>query len=103
MFEISNSVRKTPLLAAVGPLQFDLVQYRLEAEYGAVSRIEKAPWTMARWVNGGLADNAKPSLPHGVELAHDRQGMDVVLFPGEWHMRYFSEQNKEIELMEYAS
>jgi peptide chain release factor 3 len=103
MFEIVNSVRKTPLLAAVGPLQFDLVQYRLEAEYGAVSRMEKAPWTLARWVVGGIKEGLVPSLPHGVELARDRHGMDVILFPGDWHVNYFCEQNKNIELAEYAA
>jgi peptide chain release factor 3 len=103
MFEISNSARKTPLLAAVGPLQFDLVQYRLEAEYGAVSRMEKAPWTIARWFSNGIKPDTEIKLPHGTELAKDRQGGDVLLFPGDWHLRYFGEQNKDIALTEYAS
>ena len=33
-----------PVLAAVGPLQFGVVQFRLESEYNAVSRLEPAPW-----------------------------------------------------------
>ena len=41
---------KTPLLAAVGPLQFEVVQYRLESEYGAESRLEATPWTVVRWL-----------------------------------------------------
>ena len=38
------------LLAAVGPLQFEVVQYRLKSEYGAESRLEAAPWTLMRWI-----------------------------------------------------
>jgi len=30
---LRNSSIKTPLLAAVGPLQFEVVQFRLESEY----------------------------------------------------------------------
>jgi D-sedoheptulose 7-phosphate isomerase len=37
------------VLAAVGPLQFEVVQFRLEIEYGAASRLESAPWTVVRW------------------------------------------------------
>ena len=35
-----GSLQNTRLLAAVGPLQFEVVQYRLENEYGAESRLE---------------------------------------------------------------
>ena len=34
------------LLAAVGPLQFEVVQYRLKSEYGAESRLSETPWTL---------------------------------------------------------
>jgi peptide chain release factor 3 len=38
------------LLAAVGPLQFEVVQYRLKSEYNAESRLEATPWTLLRWI-----------------------------------------------------
>jgi peptide chain release factor 3 len=47
---LRNSSIKTPLLAAVGPLQFEVVQFRLESEYGAESRLEAAPWNVVRWL-----------------------------------------------------
>ena len=34
----------------LGPLQFEVVQFRLESEYGAASRLESAPWTVVRWL-----------------------------------------------------
>ncbi|MDQ3815939.1 MAG: peptide chain release factor 3, partial [Armatimonadota bacterium] len=48
-FEMENSLHKVPLLAAVGPLQFEVVQYRLESEYGAEARFEATPYITARW------------------------------------------------------
>jgi len=47
---LQDSATKVPLLAAVGPLQFEVVQYRLQSEYGAESRLEPAPWTVVRWL-----------------------------------------------------
>ncbi|MDE2509823.1 MAG: peptide chain release factor 3, partial [Elusimicrobia bacterium] len=41
---------KTTLLAAVGPLQFEVAQFRLLSEYGVDSRLEPMPWTIARWI-----------------------------------------------------
>ena len=38
VFNLRDAVTKVPLLAAVGPLQFEVVQYRLQSEYGAESR-----------------------------------------------------------------
>ena len=43
-FLTTNAVQRVPLLGAVGPLQFEVVQFRLESEYGAESRLESAPW-----------------------------------------------------------
>src|SRR2546422_4193610 len=37
---LRDAATKVPLLAAVGPLQFEVVQFRLESEYGAASRLE---------------------------------------------------------------
>lgn len=100
LFEINSAHQKTLVLAAVGPLQFDLVQYRLEAEYGAVSRIEKAPWTIAKWIADGSPAITDISLPTDTTLAKDRDGRDVILCKGEWHLRYLLENNKELKLID---
>ncbi len=39
----------TTLLAAVGPLQFEVAQFRMQSEYGVESRLEPMPWTLARF------------------------------------------------------
>ena len=50
VLQVKDSNRREPLLGAVGPLQFDVVQYRLKTEYGAESRLESANWELARWI-----------------------------------------------------
>lgn len=104
LFEIPSSHQKIPLLAAVGPLQFDLVKYRLEAEYGAQSRIEAAPWTMARWIQTDKPlEESEMHIPMGAQLALDGAGQQVLLFPSDWHLQFFTEHNKNIGLSEYQN
>jgi peptide chain release factor 3 len=88
-------------LGAVGPLQFDLVRYRLESEYGAASRIENTDWTMVRRISGGAGgeiDEKSLHIPMGAQSAADSGGGRVVLFPSDWHLRFFEEHNKGVEL-----
>ena len=48
------------VLGALGQLQFEVVKYRLEAEYGVEVRVEAVPWVLARWP--GRADGAPVDL-----------------------------------------
>ncbi|MHB9023820.1 MAG: peptide chain release factor 3 [Armatimonadota bacterium] len=88
------------LLAAVGPLQFEIVQYRLESEYGAPSRIESAPWTLVRWYRSRDGQAAALKLPSSTVEAEDRFGQRVLLFQNEWKRRCFAEDHPHILLSE---
>ncbi len=88
-----------PLLGAVGPLQFEVLQHRLENEYAAESRIEQADWSIARWLKpktgDPLAPDARPSLSLGTTLARDSNGWLVALLPSEWAMKTFVDKNED--------
>ncbi len=99
VFHLNDSIIKVPLLAAVGPLQFEVVQYRLETEYNAESRLETATWSIARWLAPDT-DLDSVKLPTGVKLATDASGLPVVLFPSAWTLKYFAETNAGIALFE---
>ncbi len=102
-FELPRRVQKTVLLGAVGPLQFEIVQYRLASEYGAESRIEPAPWTLARWFAdpAQAEDETAWSLPTGCEFALGPRGEPVLLFPTSWAERYFRERHPDVRLREH--
>ncbi|HKW29276.1 MAG TPA: peptide chain release factor 3 [Verrucomicrobiae bacterium] len=97
---LRNSSVKTPLLAAVGPLQFEVVQFRLENEYGAVSRLEAAPWTVVRWLPVEMKEDDLDtlSLPTGSRIAYDVGKNAVVLFPNDWSAHYFAKTNEHVLL-----
>ena len=48
-------------MAAVGQLQFDVVQHRMQAEYGVETLMEPLSYSIARWAEGGweAVDKAK--------------------------------------------
>jgi peptide chain release factor 3 len=95
-FELPDSVQRVPLLGAVGPLQFEVMQYRLETEYSADCRVESAPWQFARWplVDGApLTERPELLLPSGCAMAKDASGFWVVLLPSSWTIGYLEEKN----------
>jgi peptide chain release factor 3 len=106
-FDQPDALVKVPLLGAVGPLQFDVLQHRLESEYGVKSRMETAPWTQIRWVrekgsgtSGKRGVISKPigQLPSGAAWAQDVFGQWVVLLPSAWTAKYFTEDNTSLEV-----
>ena len=99
LFTFPDAVQKIPLLAAVGPLQFEVVQYRLQSEYGAESRLENAPWECAKWLPAGT-DAKALRLPTDVRLAEDSSGRPALLFPNTWTQRYFGEINAGVALLD---
>ena len=75
------------------------MQYRLESEYGAPSRLEMAPWEAFRWLSPDT-DTGTVKLPTGCRLAFDSAGQSGILFPNAWTQRYFAEQNLGVTLLE---
>jgi peptide chain release factor 3 len=100
VLHLRDAAARVPLLAAVGPLQFEVVQFRLESEYGAPSRLESAPWTVVRWLSPELKDPELDalSLPTGSRLAYDMERHPVVLFATEWAANYFAQTNPKATL-----
>jgi peptide chain release factor 3 len=96
-FTMKDASQRVPLLGAVGPLQFEVVQYRMQTEYGAESRLEQGPWKILRWVvSENPVDGAQ--LPTGARLAFDAAGKPVILFQEQWSCDYFAERNPSIRL-----
>jgi peptide chain release factor 3 len=97
VLQVKDSFSRIPLLAAVGPLQFEVVQYRLKSEYGADSRLEPATWEILRWLSPDVPlEKAEAALPSGAKIAYDTQNQPTILFPTEWAMNYFLRQNPNI-------
>jgi len=100
-FALKDSIQNVPLLGAVGVLQFEVLQYRLENEYGAASRLEPSSWKIIRWVDPEDADHETlrdNKLPTGCRQATDALGRTVLLFNADWELKYFVERNPKLRL-----
>ena len=73
---------QNPVLAAVGPMQFEVVTARMEAEYRAPVRLEPLSYTLARGTDAEGAE-ALASV-RGVEVLERSDGTFLALFPDAW-------------------
>ena len=76
-----------PVIGAVGMLQFDVMLFRLENEYGAPCRIEKLPYRYPRWVTGPEAAIERASRGSGRMRLYDAKGMALLGFDEPWTVR----------------
>lgn len=89
-----------PILAAVGELQFDVVRYRLKAEYDASTSIEWLPHKLARWVVGKASAVKQIRLPYSGAMVLDQDGRRVVLLGSKWDLEYCVEKNPDLQFLE---
>jgi peptide chain release factor 3 len=98
IFQDANQMSSNPILAAVGALQFEVVQYRLESEYDVDTTLEPLPYTIARWVVGGWDVLDKDSRWGDNTVVMDLLEEPVILFKSDWTFKRFQEKFPDIEL-----
>jgi peptide chain release factor 3 len=88
-----------PLIAAVGPLQFDVILFRLEDEYKVPSVLERLPYKYGSWVEG---DPERFQLPTTSMLATDGYGRFIMLYGQEWEKQRAAELNPDHRLRDFV-
>ena len=94
------------ILAAVGQLQFEVVQARLKSEYNVDSDLEPIGYTLARWADGGwdAVDKADADGKlFGIMIVQDRWGRPVLLFRNDWKAASVAEEEKYLELKAWSA
>jgi peptide chain release factor 3 len=75
------------VVGVVGALQLDVLQARLQAEYGLATRLDGAPYEAARWLDGERADLDRFRDRNGSALALDHDGIPVFMARNAWDLR----------------
>ena len=88
----TDAGRRDPILAVVGILQFEVVQARLESEYGVKTKMDMLPHRLARWLSGDEADIDLLPWRYALLRTEDVNGRLVALFNSEHELTYY--QNK---------
>jgi peptide chain release factor 3 len=92
----------TPIVGAVGMLQFDVLLHRLEHEYRVRCRLEPIVYKHPRWVTGSESEIERLSEDRGIMRLFDAKGNPVLLFESDWRMRWTSERATAVEFHEAA-
>ena len=96
---LSSDLRgdQAPVLAAVGPLQFDVVLHRLEHEFGARSDLDRLDYELARVTDEPGEESLKGQ--RGVEVLRRRlDGALLALFTDKWRLAAIQRDNPSIRL-----
>jgi len=94
--------KRDPILAAVGQLQLEVVQYRLENEYGVKTRLEPLDFTVARWVSGGWPALEAIGRVFNCKTVRDAWDRPVLLFRNTWNLQQLQEDHPSLELSAVA-
>ena len=90
------------IVGVVGVLQFDVLKYRLENEYGCDVRLEPLPYGYIRWIKDTSMDLDKLKVGMDIKKVKDMNGKPLLLFQNEWNVRLFCERNEDVELEEFS-
>jgi peptide chain release factor 3 len=97
MYSVDESKRE-PILAAVGQLQFEVVQFRMQSEYNVETTIDMLPYSVARWVDGGWDALAKVGRLFNTVTVKDSWGRPVLLFRNDWNCRQVEGEHPVLKL-----
>jgi peptide chain release factor 3 len=96
VFHDAERLERDPVLGAVGVLQFEVIQHRLRAEYGAEISYARLPFTLARWVEGEGFDPKRFDDPPSVASLVDLESRPLVLFQSPWHLERAQRENPRL-------
>lgn len=89
------------IVGVVGVLQFDVLEYRLKNEYNVTIIQTPLPYQFIRWIKGN-PDLKSLNLSSDTRKVQDLKGQPLLLFTSDWAVRWASEKNVGLELLEFS-
>ncbi len=86
-----------PVIGVVGELQFDVLQFRLSAEYGAEVALDRMPSFGIRWVVGPEKDVDSFVSEYALDCMQDKEGRIVCLFPNEYRLNLATKNYEKLK------
>ncbi len=91
-----DSLKRDPILAVVGVLQFDVVVARLEGEYNVKVKLERLPHQLSRWVEGDDKEIEKLPWRYGLLRCVDQERRLVAVFNSVHELGFYQEKHPDI-------
>ncbi len=109
-YHVHGSDQSVPMLGAVGPLQFEVLQARLTTEYNVETRVESPPYQTVQWFTEKKPDKHRSKLeppevklPSGSVVARDQDGNWVVLLSAKFYVGILQERNEHLIFRDHAN
>ncbi|WP_405134746.1 peptide chain release factor 3 [Nocardia sp. NBC_01388] len=95
---LRNDIRgdASPVLAAVGPMQFEVVTARMLGEYNVETNLDNLPYQLARRTDAESA--VELSRQRGVEVFTRTDGVMLALFGDKWKLAYVQKEHPGLTL-----
>lgn len=102
IFQEFNTGMEEIIVGVVGVLQFDVLKFRLESEYGVEIRMDTLAYEHIRWIENETIDVTKLSVTSDTKKIKDLKGNPLLLFIHSWSVQTVLERNKELRLCEFG-
>tara|TARA_Y100000991_G_scaffold212771_1_gene197418 strand:+ start:90 stop:1691 length:1602 start_codon:yes stop_codon:yes gene_type:complete len=87
----------TQYIGVVGILQADVVQYRIQAEYGIHVKLAPLPYSAARWIHSNDKKQLKKFIEeHSHNVCLDHYENPTLLIDNIWRLDLYKERNPDI-------
>ena len=85
-----------PIIGVVGELQFEVLVHRMEDEYGLQVRLNRLPFSVARWP---VDQDGKPveQLKGNFQIYRDLIEQPVILLNQEWDLNWAKKENPTVD------
>ena len=85
-----------PIIGVVGELQFEVLIYRMQDEYGLDVRVNRLSYSVARWPRDA-AGQPVSELKGNFTIYRDLNDQPVILLDKEWDLNWAKKENPDID------
>ena len=101
IFHAPGSGLEEVIVGVVGVLQLEVLEYRLKTEYGVDVRRRGLPYQFVRWIENTDMDLSRLNLGTDSRWVQDFRGNNLLVFGGQWSIRWAEEKNPGLILREF--
>ena len=102
IFHAPGSGLEEVIVGVVGILQLEVLEYRLKTEYGVDVRRRMLPYRLVRRIENRDMDLSRLNLGTDSRWVQDFRGNDLLVFGGQWSIRWAEEKNPGLVLRQFG-
>ena len=103
IFQEFNTGMEEIIVGAVGVLQFEVLTYRLKAEYNVEVKLDQLPYEYIRWIDHPeTVDVNRITGTSDMKLIKNMKDEPLLLFAHEWSVRMVEERNPGLKLLDFG-